>query len=125
MPQILVRNLGRFFVGFRRQSGIARSRQAFAIEGGRTVLRQLSLSRNRSSKSNPLEIEPAVPVGEAFLASHYAVAGQAAVGRAESSQPADSQERGTENSDQPQSRQMRTSGEGVSGGWLNVRGLFR
>lgn len=32
------------------------------------------------------------------------------------SQPAESQERGMENSDQPQSRQTRTSGEGVMGG---------
>ena len=45
--------------------------------------------------------------------------------RAERNHPAESQDRGTENSDQPQSRQMRTSGEGVKGGWLNVRGLFR
>lgn len=44
--------------------------------------------------------------------------------RADRSQPADSQERGTENSDQPQSRQIRTSGDGVKGGWLNVRGPF-
>lgn len=50
---------------------------------------------------------------------------QAAVGRTEASQPADSHERGTENSDQPQSRQIRTSGDGVSGGWLNVRGPLR
>ena len=37
------------------------------------------------------------------------------------SHPAESQERGIENSDQPQSRQTRTSGEGVMGGWLRVR----
>jgi hypothetical protein len=47
------------------------------------------------------------------------------VGRAERSHPAESQERGTENSDQPQSTQMRISGEGVRGGWLNVRGPLR
>ncbi len=37
------------------------------------------------------------------------------------SHPAESQERGIENSDQPQSRQTRTSGDGVMGGWLRVR----
>ena len=47
------------------------------------------------------------------------------VGRAARNHPAESQERGTENSDKPQSRQIWTSGEGVTGGWLNVRGLFR
>jgi hypothetical protein len=41
------------------------------------------------------------------------------------SQPAESQERGIENSDQPQSRQIRMSGEGVMGGWLKVRWQFR
>ena len=41
------------------------------------------------------------------------------------SQPAESQESGIENSDQPQSIQTRTSGEGVMGGWLRVRGEFR
>ncbi|MFY9852399.1 MAG: hypothetical protein WAK26_00810 [Terracidiphilus sp.] len=40
-------------------------------------------------------------------------------------QPAESQERGIENSDQPQSRQTWTSGEGVMGGWLNVRWQLR
>jgi hypothetical protein len=40
-------------------------------------------------------------------------------------QPAESQERGIENSDQPQSRQTWMSGEGVKGGWLRVRGLLR
>jgi hypothetical protein len=48
-----------------------------------------------------------------------------AAGRGERNQPAESQELGTENSEQPQSRQIWTSGEGVKGGWLNVRGLFR
>jgi hypothetical protein len=43
----------------------------------------------------------------------------------ECNHPAESQERGMENSDQPQSRQTRTSGEGVMGGWLSVRGLLR
>jgi hypothetical protein len=37
------------------------------------------------------------------------------------SHPAESQECGIENSDQPQSKQTRTSGEGVMGGWLRVR----
>ena len=37
------------------------------------------------------------------------------------SQPPPSQERGMENSDQPQSTQTRTSGDGVRGGWLSVR----
>ena len=41
------------------------------------------------------------------------------------SHPAESQERGIENSDQPQSRQTRTSGEGVMGGWLRVRWQLR
>ncbi len=41
------------------------------------------------------------------------------------SQPAESQASGMENSDQPQSMQMLTSGEGVMGGWLRVRGKFR
>jgi len=41
------------------------------------------------------------------------------------SQPAESQASGMENSDQPQSMQTFTSGEGVMGGWLRVRGKFR
>jgi len=41
------------------------------------------------------------------------------------SQPAASQARGTENSLHPQSMQMRTSGDGVTGGWLRVRGPSR
>ena len=41
------------------------------------------------------------------------------------SQPADSQGSGIANSDQPQSRQTLTSGDGVTGGWLRVRGEFR
>jgi len=41
------------------------------------------------------------------------------------SQPAESQESGIENSDQPQSTQTLTYGEGVIGGWLRVRGEFR
>ena len=40
------------------------------------------------------------------------------------SQPAESQASGIENSDQPQSVQTLTSGEGVIGGWLRVRGEF-
>jgi hypothetical protein len=36
--------------------------------------------------------------------------------RMERNHPAESQERGMENSDQPQSRQTRISGEGVMGG---------
>jgi len=46
-------------------------------------------------------------------------------GRAGRNQPAESQERGMENSDHPQSRQTRTSGDGVIGGWLSVRGPLR
>jgi len=46
-------------------------------------------------------------------------------GRNDRNHPADSQERGMENSDQPQSRHTRTSGDGVMGGWLKVRGLLR
>jgi len=49
----------------------------------------------------------------------------AGAGRMGCSQPALSQERGMENSDQPQSRQTRISGEGVMGGWLSVRGRLR
>jgi hypothetical protein len=45
--------------------------------------------------------------------------------RIQRSQPAESQECGIENSDQPQSRQTITSGEGFIGGWLNVRWLLR
>ncbi len=41
------------------------------------------------------------------------------------SQPAESQDTGMENSDQPHSVQTLTSGEGVMGGWLRVRGEFR
>jgi hypothetical protein len=41
------------------------------------------------------------------------------------SQPADNQESGMENSDHPQSVQTLTSGEGVMGGWLRVRGELR
>lgn len=41
------------------------------------------------------------------------------------SQPADNQESGMENWDHPQSVQTLTSGEGVMGGWLRVRGEFR
>ena len=41
------------------------------------------------------------------------------------SHPAESQELGMENSDQPQSRQMLMSGEGVIGGWLRVRWQLR
>ena len=51
--------------------------------------------------------------------------GAGEAGRNERSQPADSQERGTENSDQPQSRQIQMSGEGVIGGWLMVRKTLR
>jgi len=45
--------------------------------------------------------------------------------RNDRSQPAESQERGIENADQPQSRQTWTSGEGVMGGWLSVRWQLR
>jgi len=45
--------------------------------------------------------------------------------RMERNHPADSQERGIENSDQPQSKHTRTSGDGVMGGWLRVRRLLR
>jgi hypothetical protein len=49
-----------------------------------------------------------------------AVAGAGCV-RIERNHPAESQERGIENSDQPQSRQTMTSGDGVMGGWQMVR----
>ncbi|HUV70691.1 MAG TPA: hypothetical protein VMW15_13575 [Terracidiphilus sp.] len=45
--------------------------------------------------------------------------------RSDCSHPAESQVRGMENSDQPQSRQTRTSGDGETGGWLMVRGRLR
>jgi hypothetical protein len=46
-------------------------------------------------------------------------------GRIGRSHPAESQERGIENSDHPQSRQTMTSGDGVIGGWLSVRRQLR
>jgi len=46
-------------------------------------------------------------------------------GRAQWSHPAESQDFGIENSLHPQSRQTSTSGDGVIGGWLSVRGLLR
>jgi hypothetical protein len=45
----------------------------------------------------------------------------AGCGRIERNHPAESHERGIENSDQPQSRQTMMSGDGVMGGWLRVR----
>ncbi len=48
-----------------------------------------------------------------------------ACGRSGRSHPAASQAWGIENSDQPQSRQTRISGEGVMGGWLRVLGTLR
>jgi len=60
-----------------------------------------------------------------MIADSMALAPGAIGERIELNQPAESQERGIENSDQPQSRQTWTSGEGVMGGWLNVRGPFR
>jgi len=53
------------------------------------------------------------------------VAVGAGCGRNERNHPAASQERGIENSDQPQSRHTMTSGEGVMGGWLRVRWQLR
>jgi hypothetical protein len=46
-------------------------------------------------------------------------------GRGARSQPADNQEDGMKNSDHPQSRHTRISGDGVIGGWLMVRGMLR
>jgi hypothetical protein len=51
--------------------------------------------------------------------------GTGASGRNDRSQPADSQDFGMENSLQPQSRQVMISGDGLSGGWLRVRGPLR
>jgi hypothetical protein len=45
--------------------------------------------------------------------------------RIERNHPAESQEHGIKNSDQPQSRQTVISGDGVMGGWLRVRWLLR
>ena len=61
-----------------------------------------------------------VAIAATFAEAMDAVAG-ADCGRIERNHPAESQERGIENSDQPQSRQTRTSGDGVMGGWLRVR----
>jgi len=49
----------------------------------------------------------------------------AACGRIGRNQPAFNQESGIENIDHPQSRHTLMSGDGVIGGWLNVRGLLR
>jgi hypothetical protein len=46
-------------------------------------------------------------------------------GRIGRSHPAESQEWGIENSDQPQSRQTIISGAGVIGGWLSTRVQLR
>jgi hypothetical protein len=62
----------------------------------------------------------AIPVGNAF-----SVPLATPSGRAGFNHPAASHERGIANSDQPQSRHALTSGDGVIGGWLNVRGLLR
>jgi hypothetical protein len=51
--------------------------------------------------------------------------GAGGAGRSERSHPADNHERGIENSDQPHSTQTCTSGDGVMGGWLKVRGALR
>jgi len=59
-----------------------------------------------------------------FAEAMDGVAG-AVCGRIERNHPAESQERGIENSDQPQSRQTSTSGDGVMGGWLSVRWQLR
>jgi hypothetical protein len=59
-----------------------------------------------------------------FAEAMDAVAG-AGCGRIERNHPAASQERGIENSDHPQSRQTKTSGDGVIGGWLRVRWQLR
>jgi hypothetical protein len=45
--------------------------------------------------------------------------------RRDRNHPAESQAPGMENSLHPQSKQTRTSGEGVIGGWLMVRNVFR
>jgi hypothetical protein len=61
----------------------------------------------------------------ALMAVTVAVAGVAGCFLWERSQPAESQESGMANSDQPQSRQTLTSGDGDMGGWLRVRGELR
>jgi hypothetical protein len=48
-----------------------------------------------------------------------------ACGRCEPNHPAESHALGMENSLHPQSRQTDTSGDGVIGGWLMVRGILR
>jgi hypothetical protein len=51
--------------------------------------------------------------------------GGGGAGRSERNQPAESQEWGMENSDQPHSTHTWMSGEGFIGGWLRVRGALR
>lgn len=51
--------------------------------------------------------------------------GAGGAGLRERNQPAESHERGMENSDQPHSTQTFMSGDGVMGGWLRVRGTLR
>jgi hypothetical protein len=53
-------------------------------------------------------------LGTAWVTNSVSVT--AGCGRSERNQPAESQARGMTNSDQPQSRQTRMSGEGVMGG---------
>src|ERR1700675_2886443 len=51
--------------------------------------------------------------------------GAGCAGRDGRSQPADNHDCGIENCDHPQSRHTDMSGEGVTGGWLSVRGPLR
>ena len=72
------------------------------------------------------EIQPRFyVVATATVGAGMLLVAGAGTGRIGCSHPALSQERGIENSDQPQSRHTRISGEGVMGGWLRVRGLLR
>jgi hypothetical protein len=73
-------------------------------------------AKNRSSRQEA--------IAAIFVATMGAAVG-AGCGRIERNHPAASQERGIENSDQPQSRQTSTSGDGVIGGWLRVRWQLR
>jgi hypothetical protein len=71
-----------------------------------------SKAKSRSSRQDA--------IAATFEEAMDAVAGAGCV-RIERNHPAESQERGIENSDQPQSRQTLTSGDGVMGGLLRVR----
>jgi len=104
--------------------------------------RKVRFSENKTKRppasAGGLFAWPVVPLGEvvrlAAVSVYEALAvrmgvsigvGAGGAGRCERSHPAESQELGIENSDQPHSTQTCTSGEGFMGGWLSVRGKLR